>query len=124
MALTPFDLLTSVVTALLSAHRGALYRLAVHHARTGLRVPPQANPKAFAEGTVDPLPGTIDAPFSEVVIDGGPSRKVVGQESPLAAALQEVEDGLEDLAQIADPWASVSFGHGKVGLYVVPFGVG
>jgi hypothetical protein len=48
----------------------------------------------------------------------------VGQESPLAAALQELENGVQDLAQIVDPGPSVSFGCGKVGLYVVPFGVG
>jgi hypothetical protein len=34
VALTPFDLLTSVITALFSAHRGAFDRLAIHHART------------------------------------------------------------------------------------------
>src|SRR5919107_3485392 len=79
MALTPFDLLTSVVTALLSAHRGALYRLAIHHARTGLRITLQADPQPFSDGPVDPFPATVYAPFSEVVVDGGPSGEVVGK---------------------------------------------
>ena len=48
----------------------------------------------------------------------------MGQESPLAAALQEVEDGIQDLAKVVDPGASISFGGGQVGLYVFPFGVG
>jgi|SRR5688500_5437017 hypothetical protein len=60
VALTPFDLLASVLTALLSAHRGALDRLAIHHAcTTGLGIPVQANPKALSNGPVDPLPATF-----------------------------------------------------------------
>src|SRR5215212_5351973 len=100
VALTPFDLLAPVVTALFSAHRGALDRLGVHHASAGLRVPFQSNAQALAEGPVDPLLGTVDAPFPEVVVDGGPPGEVVGeQEAPLATALKDVEDGVEDLSR-------------------------
>jgi len=73
MALASFDLLATVVTALFSAYCGSLYRLAIHNACTGLRVSPQPDPKAFSDSPVDSLPGTIDAPFSEVVVEGGPS---------------------------------------------------
>ena len=59
VALTSFDLLAPVVTPLLPAHRGGLYRLGIHHARAGLRIPFQANPKALADGPVDPFPGTV-----------------------------------------------------------------
>jgi hypothetical protein len=62
VALTAFDLLSTVVSTLFSAHSGALDRLRVHHARTGLRIPPQANPKAFTGGTVDLLPSAVDTP--------------------------------------------------------------
>ena len=72
---------------LFSAHSGCLHRLGIHHARAGLRIPLQADPQAFADGLVDPFPGTVDAPFSEVVVDGRPSRKVVREQAPLAAAL-------------------------------------
>jgi hypothetical protein len=57
MPLCALDLLASVEAAFFSAHCGALYRLAIHHARAGLRISAQANPKAFAECTIDPLPG-------------------------------------------------------------------
>src|SRR5215212_6093748 len=99
VALTPFDLLAPVVSALFSAHRGALDRLGVHHASAGLRVPFQSNAQAFAEGLVDPLPATVDAPFPEVVVDGGPPGEVVGEQAPLATALKDVEDGVEDLSR-------------------------
>lgn len=124
MALTALYLLATVVTAIFSAHRGALYRLGVHHASAGLRISPQANPKAFSDGPIDPLPSAVDTPLSEIVVDGGPSREVVGKHSPLATALQDVEDGVQDLTKTVGPWASVSFGGGQVRLYVVPFGIG
>src|SRR5215203_5418549 len=124
MALASFDLLATIVTALFSAYSGSLYRLAIHNARTRLRVPPQSDPQAFSDSPVDSLPGTIDAPFSEVVVDGGPLREVVGKQAPLATALQEIEDGIEDLAEAVDPRSPKVFGSRQVRLYTVPFGIG
>jgi hypothetical protein len=89
-----------------------------------LRISAQANPEAFSDGSVDPLPGAVDTPFSEVVVDGGPSRKVVREEAPLAATFEDEENSVEDLAKIVDPGPSESFGSWHVRLYVVPFGVG
>ena len=62
--------------------------------------------------------------MSEVVVDGGPPGEVVGEQAPLATALKDVEDGVEDLAKIMDPGPSVPFGCRQMGLYVVPFGIG
>jgi hypothetical protein len=87
VAFSALYLLGSVVTALFSAHRSALDRLAIHHAGAGLRISVQANPKAFTDRPVDPFPGTVDAPFSEVVVDGGSPGEVVGKQAPLAATL-------------------------------------
>ncbi len=58
VTLTALELLASVITPIFPAYRGGLYRLGIHHARAGLRIPFQANPKALADGPVDPLPGT------------------------------------------------------------------
>ena len=63
-------------------------------------------------------------PFPEVVVDGGPPREVVGQEPPLAAAFEDVEDGIEDLTKIVGPRSSMPFGFRQMGLDVFPFGVG
>jgi len=94
VAFSALHLLATIVTALFSAHRGTLDRLAIHHARAWLRISLQAHPKAFSDGSVDPLPGTIDAPFPEVAVNGGPPGEVMRQQAPLAAALEEVEDGV------------------------------
>jgi hypothetical protein len=48
----------------------------------------------------------------------------VGNQGPLAAALQDVEDGLEDLTKIMDPGPSMACGGGQVRFDVVPFGIG
>ena len=77
MSLTTFDLLASVVTTFFSAHSSSLDRLTVYYAGTGLRVSLQSHPQAFPDSSVDPFPSTIDTPFSEVVVGGGPSRKVM-----------------------------------------------
>ena len=73
MTLCAFDLLSTVVSALFSAHRGTLDRLGIHYACTGLGISLRSDPKAFSDSPVDLLPGSVDTPLSEVVIDGGPS---------------------------------------------------
>jgi hypothetical protein len=124
VTLTAFDLLASVIAALFSAHHGALDRLGIDHPGAGLRISFQANPKAFSDSPIDPFPGTVDAPGSEVVIDGWPSREVVGKKVPLTTAFEDVEDGVQDLTKVVSPRPSVSFWGGQVRLDVLPFGIG
>jgi hypothetical protein len=50
------------------------------------------------------------------VVDGGPSREVVREHAPLTAALQQVEDGVQDLTKAVGSRSSISFGGGHVGL--------
>lgn len=57
-------------------------------------------------------------------LDGLPGWEVVGQQTPGATATEDVEDGVEDLAQGADPGTSGGFRDGQVGLDAGPFGVG
>ena len=59
VALSSLDLLAAIVIALFSAYRGTLDRLRIHHAGAGLGVPLQADPEAFADGPIDPFPGTV-----------------------------------------------------------------
>src|SRR3712207_9496553 len=67
----------------------------VRYAGAGLRVPLQANPHALAQGGVHPLPGAVQAPGAEVMVDGIPRREVVRQQPPGAAAAVDVEDGVQ-----------------------------
>ncbi len=53
-------------------------------------------------------------PSPEVVIDGPPRREVVGQKPPGAAAIEDVEDGVEDLVRAVNPGSSTGFRRGQV----------
>ena len=70
------------------------------------------------------LPGSVDAPFPEVVEHRLPGREVSGQHPPLAAALEAVEDGVADLARAVEPRAASPFGGRELGLQQPPFFVG
>ena len=86
--------------------------------RWALRISFQAHSQTFSEGSIDPLPATVDTPSSEVVVvEGRPTRELVRQEPPLATALhlQEVEDGIEDLAKSVDPGRPHPLGAGRWG---------
>ena len=98
MALSPFHFLAAIVTTLLSAYSGRLYRLAIYDAGARLRVSVQTNPNPLTQRGVHPLPGSIQTEFSEVVVDAAPGWEVVGKQTPRAAAPYDIEDGVNDLA--------------------------
>jgi hypothetical protein len=77
MPLSAFDLLGSVITAFFSAHTRGLDRLAIHYGCAGLRVSLEAYPHSLAQGGVHPLPGAVQAPGAEVVVDRLPGWEVV-----------------------------------------------
>src|SRR4051794_25778865 len=110
MAFSALDLLAAIIASLLSSHAGALDRLRIDNTRGGLRITPKTDPQALADGCVESLPGTIDAPEAKVMVDGLPRREVVRQQAPGAAAAENVEDGVEDLADAVEARSSRSLG--------------
>src|SRR5919106_3613284 len=124
MSLPTANLLSAIVTPLFPAHSSRFYRLAIHYPGAGLRIPPQANPQTLSDRPVDPLPGVVYSPNSEVVKDGLPWWEVVGKQAPGTATPQDVEDGVEDLARTMDLRSSGSFRGGKMRLQAGPFGIG
>jgi hypothetical protein len=53
----------------------------------------------MAQGIMQPLAGTIDAPnIPEVMMDGLPRRELMWQQTPSTATTDDVEDGVKDLA--------------------------
>src|SRR5262249_46782987 len=63
-------------------------------------------PDLLPERVVDQLQGAVVPPLVEVPPDGGLGREVLGQESPLAAGPQHVEDGGHDIPQVRRPRAA------------------
>ena len=58
-----------------------------------------------------------------MVIDGLPRREVFGQEPPLGPGLDQIEDGVDDLAQ-GGAWAAAFFGGGQEAAEQMPLIVG
>jgi hypothetical protein len=54
------------------------------------------------------------------MVDGLPGREVVGQQTPGAAAFDDVEDSVEDLTEAVEAGSAVRLGSGQVGLQVRP----
>ena len=54
----------------------------------------------LAQGVMYLLPGPIQAPTAVVIVDRAPGGELVGDVPPLAARAKEVEDGVEDLANV------------------------
>ncbi len=81
-------------------------------------------PRPHAQLVVDPLPGAVEAPGSEVVVDGLPRREIAGQEPPGTTAFENVEDGIEDLAGAVGFRSSSLVGSRSMDLQIPSFGVG
>src|SRR5215203_6450968 len=124
MALPAANLFSAIVTSRFSAHSGSLCGLRVDYPSTRLGVSPETGSQALVDCLVYSFPGAVEAPSSEVVVDSLPRREVTGQKPPLAAALQDVENSVEDLAEAMDSWVSSPFRGWEVGLEILPFGVG
>src|SRR5271156_1908745 len=50
----------------------------------------------LAQPIVDVLPVALALPLAEVVVDRGPGRKIMRQQSPGATGLGDIEDGIDD----------------------------
>jgi hypothetical protein len=59
-----------------------------------------------------------------MVVNGRPRGKVVGQKSPRTAAFEDIEDGVEDIAQGVGAWSSLGLWGRQVRSQTNPLGVG
>src|SRR5215210_555477 len=118
------DLLAPVVPALLPAHRGGLGGLRVHDAGAGLGAPTELLPELASHRPVRPLPGAVYPPCPEIVEHRLPRREVPRQHPPLTAALEDVEDGVQDFTRAVKPRSPALFRGRKMRLQQVPLVVG
>jgi hypothetical protein len=96
MALAPFDLL-GAVEPVVSTTIGRFDGLRVDHRRAGLGVAAFQVAEVTAQGSVDPLPGTIVSPAPKVVIDDAPGRQSVGDTPPRTAGAQDIQARIDNL---------------------------
>src|SRR5215218_10098455 len=124
MALPAANLLPTVISARFTAHPGRLGRLRIDYSCAGLWVSPQLHPQAFTQSRVELLEGSIYAPPPKPPVDGLPRREVARQKPPSAAALEDIEDGVEDLAAAVGFRSSSLVGRRNMEFQTLPFGVG
>src|SRR5271165_3733172 len=68
------------------------------------------------QGVVDPGPGAVVAPLVEIVVAGAPGGQVLGHHPPGAATAGNVEDTVEDLADVDGAGSAAGFGLGQQSL--------
>src|SRR3712207_3153438 len=114
MSLPAPHLLAAVEASLLAPDTCSFHRLAVHDSGAGLGISSEPHPQAFAHRVVQSFPGTIQAPLPEVVEHCLPGWELAREHAPLAAAFQDVEDGVKDLARTVQPRTPTPFGGREV----------
>ncbi len=64
---------------------------------------------------MDPVPGPVQAPRPEVMVDGPPGRQVVGQRPPNGAVAVDGEDRVDNLPQVDGAGTSPGLAGGSSG---------
>lgn len=103
VALAAVDLLAGVI-AFGPAGFGGPHALAVDDASGRRGLPAGLLARRHDQLGVQDLPGSILPPAPEIAEHRALGRQLLGQEVPGAAGAQQIEDGVQDLAQIHLPW--------------------
>jgi len=99
IALTAFDALASVKTHR-AAMAGGLDALAVQDRCRGLAALALSSPNQAPQSIIEGRPKMTELPAPEDTIDRLPGWQIMGQKSPLDAPFDDIEDGIEHLAQV------------------------
>jgi hypothetical protein len=70
------------------------------------------------------LPGSVETPTAVIIVDGAPGRELVGDVPPLAAGPDEVEYGVDDIANVHRTSATAGHGRRDQGSDASPLGIG
>src|ERR1700751_2550692 len=123
MTFAAFDFLAGIKAAW-AAGLGGLDRLAVDH--TGRRAGLAALRPAGApqENVVEPQPHLTGAPGIEVALHRSVGRKLLGQQTPLAAGLGQIEYRIDHRTYWRRAWPAALGRWGKLNCYHRPLAVG
>src|SRR5215208_1057343 len=103
VALAAVDLLAGVIASG-AAGFGGPHALAVDDASGRRGLPAGLLARRHDQLGVQYLPGSVLPPAPEIAEHRALGRQLLGQEVPGAAGAQQIEDGVQDLAQIHLPW--------------------
>ena len=99
MPLPALDVLVSVIAARVGRFFDALDTLGVYDGCRRLGILAYSLPLGRTQGFEDKEPQSTQSEPSEVIVNGRPRREVMGQKPPMTATFQDIEDGVENIAQ-------------------------
>src|SRR5258707_8243565 len=105
MALATSNLLAAIV-APGAANLGPFDRLAVEVADARACRPAFGQAQLASQAPLELRPSAVVTPVPEVVVHALPGREIMGQAAPGTALTVEVEQGIEDFADVGLPWAA------------------
>ena len=103
------DILVGIVAARVGRFFDGLDALGIDYGRCRLGVLACPLPLSSVQDFEDEGPQPVQSESSEMVVNGRPWRKVVGQKPPSTAAFEHVEDSVENIAQGVGPWSFSGF---------------
>ena len=109
VALSPLDVLVAIVTAWVSRVFDGFDALGINDSRPRLGIPGCSLPLGRSQGFEDEGPQSVQSVSPEVVVNGRPRRKIMGQKPPMTATFKYIEDGVEDVAQGVAARSSLAF---------------
>ena len=110
MSLAPLEVLVGVVATRVGRFFDALDTLGVHDGSCRLGILAHPLPLSCVHNFEDEGPRPVQTESPEMVVNGRPRRKVMGQKPPMTATFQDVEeDGVENIAQGVGAWSSLGF---------------
>src|SRR5215469_2998542 len=122
MPLAPGDLLGSVKAMGATLFRG-FDRLTIDNGSAGGALAPHTCSSQLPQVRVDLLPGAVEAPTSQIVIDRRPGAVLGRQIPPRTATAQHVEQAIENAPNVDRAWPSAWLRGGNQGREQRPFAV-
>ena len=124
MPFPSYNTLATIVASHSCGCDAGLDRLTIDAASSWMLVPPPSLAHPHSEPVMQPLPGAIVPPLSEVGVDALPRRKVARQHPPLDAAHSQVEYRIYHQTHIQTVRSSPRFGRWNQMLDKKQLGVG
>src|SRR5215475_7397404 len=123
MALAAFDFLGRIIAAW-SAAFGGLDRLAVDDTSRGTGFAVSGLARLEQQFKIDPLEQTLVAPIVEIALHRGERRKVLWQQAPLAAGPCDIQDRVDNSAQVGFSRTAQTLNRRHIGLDHPPLCIG
>ena len=103
MTFSPFYFLVTVKPSGLS-HLRSFDGLTVNHYGRRFSIFSLVLSQIRVDCLLDEEPGFILFPFTEIIVNAGPLRKIMRKLSPLTPSVNQIKNGIENFSESINPW--------------------